>query len=558
MKKPSSDIIKFLWLFLGLVLLNIASFYFYQRFDLTDDNRYTLSPEAKEIIDDLEAPIVVDVFLKGDFPAQFRKLQLETRQLLEEFAAFNPNIKFNFINPLEGGGDAAAIATEFYNMGMTPARINVVENGRSSETIIFPWAMANYGEETVKIPLLKNVLGATTEERVTASIEQLQYAFADAFSKLVNPKRRKIAVMRGNGELPDRYIADFVRSLQDYYFTAAFTLDSVAVNPQETLENLKEYDLVIEARPTEPYTEQEKFVLDQYLMSGGKMLWMVDRVAMETDSLFSADQSALAYSQELNLGDYFFKYGVRINPLLVKDLYSAPIVLASGSGSNTVFTPYPWPFYPLASTPNNHPVNIDIGPVKFEYASPIDTLENGIAKTVLLSSSPATKLQGIPEVISLDLIAKKPDFSTYNNGPQPLAVLLEGEFTSVYKNRIKPFELENPLDQSSATAMIVISDGNVVKNQLQRGEVLELGFDRYTGNTYGNKEFLINSVNYLLNDTGLLELRSKKISIAFLDLMEVEEKRTYWQLINILAPLGILLLFAGLFFLYRKMKYIRR
>ena len=553
-----NNLIKALVLFAFLVLLNVFSYFVYERFDLTVDRRYTLSQAAENIIEKADSPVIIDVFLKGDFPPEFRRLQTETRQLLEEFASENPNIKFSFVDPLEDGGDAQEIATRFYEMGMTPARINVVENGRSSEAIIFPWAMLNYGNKTVSVPLLKNTIGATTEERVENSVQQLEYAFADALAKVVEPRQKKVAIMRGNGELSDARLADFIKSIQKYYFTAPFTLDSVAANPTKTLEQLKDYDLVIEAKPTETYTEEEKLVLDQHLMSGGKQLWLIEHVAMETDSLFSATGSAFALPRDLNLGDFFFKYGLRINPFLVKDLYSAPIVLASGSGNNTQFNPYPWPYFPLSSSTKEHPIVNNIEAVKFEYASPIDTLANGLKKTILLSSSPKTQLEGLPKEISLDLINQPPNLSEFNSGEQPLAVLLEGEFSSVYKNRVKPLKLQKLLDQSIPTKMLVISDGDVARNQLQQGQPLELGFDRYTGATYGNKEFLMNAVNYLLDDSGLINIRSKEVSIAFLDLPKVEEKRTFWQVINLLLPLVLLGLVGLLFLFLRRRKYIRR
>ncbi|WP_424495352.1 gliding motility-associated ABC transporter substrate-binding protein GldG [Salinimicrobium sp. GXAS 041] len=558
MKKKRSNMIKGIGLFAVLLLINVISYNFFDRYDLTEDERYTLSPAAKEIIADVETPIIIDVFLKGDFPPEFRKLQIETRQLLEEFEAYNSSIQFNFVNPLAEGGDANQIATEFYEMGMTPARINVVENGRSSEAIIFPWAMANYRNQTVAIPLLKNKIGATTEERVENSVQQLEYAFADAFSKLVNPKRKKVAVMRGNGELEDAFIADFIKSLQDYYFIAPFTLDSVASDPQKTLNDLQEYDLIIEAKPTEAYTEAEKFVLDQYTMNGGKALWLVDQVAMETDSLFSPSGAAFALPRDLNLDDYFFKYGVRINPVLVKDIFSAPIILASGSGNNTSFNPYPWFYYPLSSSPGEHSIINNIEAVKFEYASPIDTLFNNIKKTVLLSSSPSTQLEGTPAQISLEQIKAEPHISEFTAGEQPFAVLLEGKFRSVYKNRIKPFSVKNPVEQGKETKMLIISDGNVIKNELQRGTPLELGFDQYTGNTYGNKEFLMNAVNYLLDDNGLIDIRSKQVSIAFLDLQKADNERLLWQVINVLLPVLVLAVFATGFLYFRKRKYIKK
>lgn len=541
----------------GLVLVNFLASRFFTRHDLTEDKRYTLSPAALEIIGDVEEPVIIDVFLEGEFPSEFRRLQNETRQMLEEFAAYNHHIKFNFIDPLEDENDAEAIATEFYEMGMTPARISVQESGRSSEALVFPWAMANYGEKSVQIPLLKNQLGATEQDRINNSVQQLEYAFADGLSKIIYPRKKKIAVMRGNGELPDSHIADFVKSLQDYYLLAPFTLDSAAVNPQKTLEDLTEYDLIIEAKPTEAFSEEEKYILDQYTMQGGKSLWLAENVVMETDSLLNESGTALAYPRDLNLGDFFFSYGLRINPVLINDIYSAPIILASGSGNDTRFNPYPWFYSPLSSSPNNHPIINNIEAVKFEYANQIDTLKNDIQKTVLLSSSPRSKVEGTPREISLRMVGQEPDMASYNAGEQPLAVLLEGSFTSVYKNRIKPFENENSLDESNENKMLVIADGDVIKNDLQQGKPLELGFERYTGNNYGNKEFLMNAVNYMLDDIGLIDIRSKEINIPFLDPDKIISEKEKWQAINLILPLVLLAIFGFSFRYFRRRKYIK-
>lgn len=549
------------WIFIligGLIFINILASKLHSRFDLTQDNRYTLSPAAKNIIEKIESPVVIDVFLKGTFPPEFRRLQGETRQFLEEMAAYNSNIKFNFIDPLAEGDDANAVAQEFYELGMTPARINVMENGKASESIIFPWAIANFNNKTVKIPLLKNKLGNTDEERVNSSVQQLEYSFADALGQLVQPKKKKVAIMRGNGELGDAYIADFIKTIRQYYFVAPFTLDSVANYPEKTLKDLQEFDLIIEAKPTQAYSEKEKLVLDQYLMNGGKSLWLVEQTAMENDSLFNPTGSAFALPRELNLNDFFFSYGIRINPALINDIYSAPIVLASGSGNDTRFSPYPWFYSPLTTSPNSHPIINNIEAVKFEWANPIDTLKNSIKKTVLLSSSPQSKIEGTPKEISLDLLNSRPDLSTYSAGELPMAVLLEGSFKSVYKNRVKPFDLKNSVDNGKITKMIVISDGDVIKNQLQRGEPLELGFDRFTGNTYGNKELLLNAVNYLLDDSGLIDIRSKEISIAFLNSEKTAEEREKWQIINLVFPLLLLGLGAFIFTFFRKRRYLKK
>ncbi len=540
---------------LGLILLNIISNSIYKRLDLTQDNRYTLNQASLGIIKDVDSPILVDVFLEGEFPSEFRRLQTETKQILEEFSAFNKQIVFNFVNPLKDGKPREANIQNLNQRGLIPLQLSVNENGKSSQEVIFPWALVSYNNATTKIPLLKNKIGATPEEMVSNSIQHLEYAFADGFSKLVNPKRRKVAVLRGNTQLENKYIADFVKTLRDYYFIAPFTLDSVASNPQGTLDKLQDFDLIISAKPTEAFSEQEKLVLDQYTMNGGKSLWLIDKVAIDKDSLYNNAGKSFATARELNLTDFFFKYGVRINPVLVNDLYSAPITLAIGEGSNAQFQPVQWQYSPLASGANNHPIVNNLNLVKFDFANQIDTLKNNVSKTILLRSSPLSKLSGTPREISLDIITKEPDKATYTNGNQTLAVLLEGKFTSVYNNRVKPFKLTEEKQQSPHTKIIIIADGDVIKNEVGRNGPQELGFDRWTGQTYGNKEFLLNAVNYLLDDNGLINIRSKEIAIPFLDSQKISTEKTKWQIVNILLPLVFLALFGFVFNFYRKKKY---
>ncbi len=558
MKKQNSHSINLLGILLGIILLNVLASFYFTRIDLTQNNRYTLSKPAKDILAAAEQPLVIEVYLKGDFPSEYKRLQNETRYLLEEFSAYNSAVKFQFINPLEKGENANQVAQRFYQAGMTPEVLNVYENGKMSESMLFPWAVASYGDKEVSIKLMTKNIGDSNEEIVNSSVQSLEYAFADGFKKLLQGKNKKIAVMRGNGEYPDAYIADFIQAIKDYYYIAPFTLDSVATQAQKTLDQLNEYDLILEARPTQAYTEKEKYVLDQYLMQGGKALWLTEKVKIDKDSLFtSASNTALAFPQSLNLEDFFFKYGLRIQPSLVNDINSAPIVLASGSGEQTQFNPYPWFYSPLALPQEKHPITNNVEAVKFDFANPMDTLKNSIKKTILLSSSKYTKIEGTPKPISLDIINEKPKPEEYRHGSQALAVLLEGEFTSVYKNRIKPFEATKNLDQGKKTKMLVISDGNVIKNEFRKNQPQPLGFDRYTGTTYGNKEFLVNATNYLLDDTGLLDLRSKKIKIAFLDNEKLQQEKLFWQLLNILAPLLLLGIFAVGFVNYRKYKYRR-
>lgn len=557
------NIVSIALLIAGLMLLNVLGNNFYKRFDLTQDKRFTLSEQAKEIVEKIDSPIVVDVFLKGNFPPEFRKLQTETEQLLEEFSAYNSNIKFEFVDPTEKGNEA--FQSQFEKFGLTPAQVSVTENGKQSTELVYPWALAHYDGKSVKIGLLKNQLGATSEERVNSSLQNLQYAFADGFKKLATPKSKKVAVLKGNGEYDDRYIADFFGTLRDYYYIAPFTLDSVSVNPEKTLRALKNFDLIVVARPTEAFSDSEKYVLDQFIMDGGKSLWLMDAVQLQLDTVSG---NTFAFGLDLNLNDFFFKYGLRINPSLVKDVYSAPIVLATGDEREAQYSRYPWFFSPLSSSANNHPIVANLEAVKFDYASPLDTLPNSIKKTVLLSTSPISKIVGLPFPIDFDseipknlqIVNEGPDPNEFNAGEIPLAVLLEGAFTSVYKNRVKPFKLEGNLkniDNGKETKMLVVSDADIIKNQMQGNRPLELGFDKMTSQFYGNKEFLLNTVNYLLDDSGLINIRTRQIAVPFLDPQKTTEGRTKWQAVNILLPLGLLLLFGTAFGRYRKGKYTR-
>lgn len=553
MKKNSKQIILLL---IVLIAINYLSGLVFKRFDLTQDKRYTLSTASLNVIKEVTSPIVVDVFLIGDdFPSEFKRLQRETKMLLEEFSANNSNIIFHFINPLEDEASRDSNIQQLTQRGLTPMQLSVQENGKSTQEVIFPWALASYNNETVAIPLVKNKIGASQQELVSNSVQHLEYAFADGFSKLTKPKRRKIAVLKGNGELEDKYLFDFVKKLGEYYFIAPFTLDSVSVNTQESLRQLKAFDLLIAAKPTEAFSEEEKQVLDQFTMNGGKSLWLIDQVAIEKDSLYNEFGKTFAIARDLNLTDFFFKYGVRINPLIISTLYSAPITLAIGEGSNSQFQHLQWPYSPLASTTSKHPIVNNLNMVKFDFASPMDTIKNNIKKTILLESAPLTKLEGTPREISLDLVTRQQDPSLFNKGNQSLAVLLEGAFTSVYKNRIKPFKLLNEKNESVPTKMVVIADGDLIKNEVIRNIPQELGFDRWTGKTYGNKEFLMNTVNYLLDDGGLINIRSKEIDVAFLDQEKIANQKTYWQIFNILLPLGLLTIFGFSFNYIRKKKF---
>jgi len=543
---------------LAIALFNVVSNYLYKRFDLTEDRRFTLSEAALNTTSAFDSPVVVDILLDGSLPSEFSRLQKETILLLEQFRTNNKNIVFNLVNPLEEPAtrDREETIGSLQQLGLKPASITIEEDGKTTQEMVFPWAMVNHKNKTVKVPLLKNKLGATAQDRINNSVQNLEYAFADAFKKLGLDQKKKIAVLKGNGELADRYLADFLTDLKAYYNIGAITLDSIQKDAQQVLDQLSGFDMAIIAKPTEPFSENEKYVLDQYIMRGGKSLWLIDQVAIELDSLFNEAGSNVAVRRDLNLDDFFFKFGVRINPVLVNDLYNTPIVLASGEANDSQYNPLPWVYHPMVFSKNNHPINNNIEALRFQFANAMDTLPNENSKTILLQSSPLSKVEGVPQQIGFDKLnnpLKKEDYPP--NAGSPLAVLLEGQFSSAYLNRVKPFPLENPLDKGTKNKMIVIADGDLIKNQLQQGRPLELGFDKWTNSFYGNKEFLVNCVNYLLDDEGFINIRSKKVAIPLLDVEKIAQRKTKWQFITIGLPI-ILVVIGGLIHTYlRKRKF---
>lgn len=549
----------------GFVIINYLASLSHGRFDLTQDNRYSLSDPAKDLLDQIKSPLIIDVFLEGELPAEFKKLQIETRYLLEEMQAYNRNVNFEFSNPVEEGENAVEVSAQFNEFGMRTIPLKIKKNGKEETQTIFPWATINHNDKAVPVSLVKNIAGATPEQLVYSSIQNLEYAFADGFAKSVSSKSKKIAVLRDNDELPDARIADMFRSLLDTYSIAPFPLNAADQDPEQALKALNQtFDLIVIAKPTKAFTDTQKYVIDQYMINGGSSLWLLDVVAMEDDSLRNSSGQALAYPRDLNIDDQLFKYGLRINPSLVKDLYSAPLSLASGDGSDSQYIQLPWFYRPQTPGLNTHPINTNIEkPVRFNYVSPIELLENtpSVEKTVLLSSSVLTSLENTPRQIALAQVDVEPLEEDYKAGPQPLAVLLEGTFTSAFKNRVLPIKMKEERFRESginSTKMILISDGDVIANELDaNGQPLELGFDYYTRTSYGNKEFLQNAINYLLDDTGLINIRSKEIALPFLDGQKTASELTTWQALTLGLPLVLLGLFGLAYTSIRKRKYAR-
>lgn len=532
-----------------VLIINLIGAYLNIRFDLTKDKRYTLAPSTKKMVDHIDEPLFIKVYLQGDFPAEFKRIQTETQQLLEEFKSINENIKFRFIDP---NSNAKALIEK----GLQPSRLTVQEDGKVSEAVIFPWAIIQYNNKEENVSLLVNSISGNQEEQLQKSIENLEFSFTDAIVKLTTKKTKTIAVLKGNGELDDVYLYSFLKDLGQYYKLAEFTLDSVESHPESTLKHLLAYDAAIIAKPKEVFTEKEKFTLDQYITNGGKTLWLIDNTFAEMDSLMVNNGNTVILNRDLGLTDQLFNYGVRIKYNLVKDMYSSTIRLASGNtGNQTQFQDFKWPYFPLLLTSDQHGITKNLDPIRLKFPSTIDTLNNNIKKTILLQSSPYTKLIGTPATISLEEIADNPTPKDFNNGLQNLGVLLEGHFSSAYANRVKPFNTNLYKPKSTQNKMVVVSDGDIIANETFRGEPIPLSQDKWTNQIYGNSIFLKNVMHFLLDDTDILKLRSKSLQIQFLDKEKAYQERSFWQFLNLAVPIIVLAVFGVLFNLYRRKKY---
>ena len=537
-----------IYLLVALVLLNIASQSYYKRIDLTSDHRYTLASITKEIILNVNKEIIITSYLEGDFPSEFKRLQIETRQFLEELSSENSFIKTQFIRPDNQ-------RERLIKAGMIPSQLTVKENGKLSNTIIFPWAEITYKNKTTIVSLLSNGMVQTQEDQLETAVENLEFSFVSAIDKLQEQKQKKVAVLSGNGELQDIQLYSFLSEITKKYRLAKFTLDSVENNPTKSAMDLQKFDLAIIAKPTKLFSEKEKLVIDQFIINGGKTLWMLENVQADTDSLYNGGKM-LAYPRDLNLTDLFFSYGLRINTTLIQDLYASKIPLATGNiGNKPQFQNLNWFYHPLVSGNPRHAITKNIAPVRLRFANQIDTIQNKLKKTPLLMSSMLTKKTGTPAIIELESIADEPKEEEYSSGFNIFSLLVEGDFNSMYAKRIKPFELNKFRKKSNNNKMIIISDGDIGRNQIKKGKPFDLSEDKWTGEMFGNKEFLLNAVDYLLDDTGLIELRNKNLKINLLDKKRAFEERTFWQFINIALPLLILTIFGCMFHYVRKRKY---
>ena len=553
------------------ILLSCVDF----RIDLTQDKKHSISKETKQILTDLEDVVFIKIYLAGDFPTEFMHLQSELLNLLTSFKSIaGDNFDYEVIDPNNTKDESEKIDLfkQLVKDGLTPTDIEIRSTSSKSSQIIFPGALIYYKDRQQAVNFLKNSVTKQAGENINASIENLEYEFIAAIHHLAKNNIEKIAFLEGNGELTDKEVYDLTESvLQDndklsYHYTVErfnikeFEIDSskMEADISKQISSLNNYKALIIAKPNIAFNMLEKFIIDQYIMNGGKILWLIDGVNATMDSLQKAN-SFIALKNDLNLDDQLFKYGVRINPNLIEDLRSTQIPIVTGYSNNMPQQSYfPWPYYPLLFSEINHPISKGLDAIKCDFASSIDTIQNTIKKTILLTSSKQSRINPTPAKISLGILQNPPPIESFNKSQLPIAVLLEGEFQSVFKNRILPKQQSIDFkDKSKPTQMIVVADGDVARNSVSNnGDIYPLGYDRFINYTYpGNKKFIMNSIHYLCDDVGLTQLKSKEIKLRLLDKEKIASNMFLIQFINIIFPLLLLLLATLLFLNFKKRKY---
>ena len=535
----------------GVVLLNVAAHFCVLRLDLTDDQRYSLSTATKELLNELDAPVEVTVYLAGDLNPSFQRLKNATAEMLEEMGKLRPSkspLKGDFANP--SSEDLSAL-------GLTPIVIHErAHNGTTVQQTVYPYALVRYKGRSAVVSLLQNNRGMSGEENLNASIENLEYAFAEAIHQVQQTEVPKVAFLEGHGELPEQNVYDISLALSKY-----FQIDRGALGSDPNV--LDGYQAVVVADPQTPFSEADKYILDHYIQQGGNVLWVLNGVRFSEDVLAQSGFTPVL-PLDLNLTDMLFRYGVRVNPALLQDAQCLPVpVNVSSDPQQPNLQPVPWYYAPLLLTSQASPITRNIGQVSSMFASPVDVVggEDGIRKEVLLATSTATRL--IPTPAEVDLGDLNPDMSTFRYQYVPVAVALEGRFPSVFAHRMVPEGIELAAaggaigGNSEVSRQVVVASGSVIRNEIQQGKALPAGYDRYSGMQFANRDFLVNAVLYLTDEQGLIPLRQKSIALRLLNDRRAHEQRTQMQLFSTITPIALLAFIGLIVFLIRKYKYTR-
>ena len=549
------DLLRFLAVVGVLLLINFIGQQFFFRLDLTQEKRYTMSAATRQLLTGLKQPITVTVYLDGDFPPAFRRLQQAVRETLNEMQIYGGgNLKYVFIDPSAAGTEKAR--NEYYaslfKKGLTPTNLGANEDGKRVEKIIFPWATVSAGGKEQQVLLLRGNQAAPSDVRLNQSIEGLEYELASAIRRLSPGKRKLIGVVEGHGELNNAEAGDLIGSLSQYYDVYRVDLSKVR--------DLRALSAVIVAKPAATYTEPEKFKLDQFITQGGNALFFVDAMRVNLDS--AARTGMLSFPQPVGLDDLLFKYGVRVNADLILDLNSGVIPLVTGKeGNKPKVEPMPWQFYPLINNFSTHPITRNLDAVYTKFVSTIDTVKaTGIHKTPLLFTSRYSRVLPSPVPVNLNDARLQPDRKLYKDKFEPVGYLLEGQFRSLYANRTQPGTTQfQPATspQAKPSKVLVVSDGDFIRSELdpKTGRPFRLGFDRLANTEFANRELVLNAVDYMLDETGLIGVRSKQVTLRPLDKLKVIEQRRTWQMLNLVAPLVLLGAFGAVRAWRRKRRY---
>jgi ABC-2 type transport system permease protein len=549
-------------LFAGAALLLTAvSFFFFFRIDLTSDKRYSLSDQTKNLMAKIDKPLKVTIYLDGDLNPGFQRLKKSTGELLDELAVYSDkSFEINYVNPslADSPAEREKKYSELQAAGLTPTAVYEHDKeGKSIQKVIFPWIEISYNGKKVQVCLLKNIRGNSGEENLNISIENLEFEITDGIHRLVNTEVSKIAFIEGHGELSERQTFDISKSLSRY-----FQIDRGVLATNAAI--LNPYKVIIIAGPTKPFSESDKFIIDQYIMNGGRVLWLIDGVRIARQNLSTIGLSPVM-EQDVNLSDQLFRYGVRINPVLVQDVQCASVpVNVAQAGANPQFELTPFFFAPLLLASPEHPVTRNINEVRAEFCSGIDVVGDNkqVKYQLLLATSNNTHILGTPTTIELNQKIKANDKIYFNLAYVPVAISMEGNFESNFANRMIPKELTNTLPirkLSPNTRQIVVANADIIRNEISTKDStsIPLGFDRYMNQQFGNKDFIQNAVLYLADNDGWMQLRSRSLKMRLLNKKMANEDKLIIQLANVIIPVSLLMIFGIGYQIVRKRKYTR-
>lgn len=556
--RKKKDITMLVMLLAILLLVNFVCSFYFKRFDLTSEKRYTLSPSTINMLKKLDDVVYLKVYLQGDINPSFARLKNETREILDEFRAYsNGLIEYEFVNLSDNPNkdEVGKIEQQLYDKGIVPEQVVEKTKEKTSQVLLWPGAIVSHKGKEGVWQIFKRQVGIPPEQCINNSVQELEYSLTNSIRKLQLIKKPEVVFLEGHGELDTIQTADLMKSLSEYYTVYRSPLN-------HNLKALQGTDAIVIAQPDSAFDEKDKFIIDQFIMRGGKALWLIDPVYTNMDT-FRLKGFTLGFKNELNLEDMLFKYGCRLNPVLVQDLQCATIPINVGfKKGQPNFQMFPWLYNPLVLPSINHPIVKNLDLIKFEFAGTIDTVTAyDVKKTILLQTSKYTKTQPTPARVALAMVNFQPKEDQFRNSYQNVACLLEGKFESVYKNRLTRTIMNDSAiafqDKSKPTKMIVVSDGDIAKNDYQKttGMIYPLGYDIYMKQTFANKTFLLNCMNYLLDDEGLLQLRSREVKLRLLDKKKINLQGNQWKMINLAYPLGIIVLLGLTQFYIRKKRY---